>query len=142
MGSRRADDVINVAVLAVAGELDIASVGAVQRDATRLIQANGPDLVIDMSGVTFMDSSGLATLIAVRDTCTTNGGQLVLSGLDDKLRRLFRLSGLEFMLTGFRHPSGVGGCDDGARPATRPDEADQRAVPPRACPSPSPDRRT
>src|SRR5436190_1796043 len=71
MEARRTDPVLDVAVLSVAGELDIASAGAVQRDATRLLQANGPDLVIDLSGVTFMDSSGLAALVAVRQTCST-----------------------------------------------------------------------
>ena len=143
MDARRTDDVINVAVLAVSGELDIATAGAVQRDATRLLEGNGPDLVIDMSGVTFMDSSGLAALVAVRHTCTANGGELVLIGLDDKLRRLFHLTGLDFMLTGLRHHSRSVGSNDGTEPATGPPaEVALRADRPSACSPPPSGRHT
>ncbi|MBZ5738201.1 STAS domain-containing protein [Nocardioides mangrovi] len=62
-----------VPVVVVAGELDIASV-----DALRAVLLDpglpSPDLVIDLRGVTFIDSMGLSSLVAGRREVSARGG--------------------------------------------------------------------
>lgn len=52
-------------LLRLAGEVDLAEVGAVRR-AALAAAACGHDLVVDLAEVTFVDACGLSTLVAVR----------------------------------------------------------------------------
>lgn len=62
-------------------------------------------LVIDLSGVKFMDSSGLNTLIQARNALHHRGLDLVISDVSDQVRHLFEISGLTsvFMFTPSLH---------------------------------------
>jgi len=52
-------------LVTIAGELDLASVPYVERDLDPLVQARPASVVFDLSGVSFMDSSGIAMLLRV-----------------------------------------------------------------------------
>lgn len=51
--------------LTLRGELDLSTSPAV-RSALSKVQTEGEDIVVDTTGVTFIDSTGLATLVAAR----------------------------------------------------------------------------
>jgi len=51
-------------------------------------------IVFDMSGVSFMDSSGIGMIIGRYKKAETRGGRLILSGMSDAVLKLFELSGL------------------------------------------------
>jgi anti-sigma B factor antagonist len=64
-------------VVAMHGELDVAS-GEGLTDA--LIESAGSTLVVDLSGLTFMDSSGIGGLVRARNRIKADGlGELVLT---------------------------------------------------------------
>jgi anti-sigma B factor antagonist len=64
-------------VVALSGELDAASSDGL---ADALVQAAGSTVVVDLSGLTFMDSSGIGTLAVARKRIAADGlGQLVLT---------------------------------------------------------------
>jgi anti-anti-sigma factor len=50
-------------VVGIVGELDLESVEAIELDLEALIKAAPQRLAFDLSGVTFMDSSGIAMLL-------------------------------------------------------------------------------
>jgi len=50
-------------VVGIVGELDLASVDEIELELQALIHAAPERLVFDLSGVTFMDSSGIAMLL-------------------------------------------------------------------------------
>jgi anti-anti-sigma factor len=79
-----------VTVLRLAGEVDVAASGTVR---ARVDGAAGGALVVDLSGVTFVDSSGLRELLRARMECERRGGRLVLSGVPPVLERLLDLTG-------------------------------------------------
>lgn len=54
---------------------------------------------VDLGGVTFMDSSGLGTLIRARNRVMEDGGHLLIRGAGDNVRRLFEVTGLAEFLT-------------------------------------------
>ena len=72
------------------GELDGVAVASVRE---RLGSLSG-DLEFDCSKVTFIDSSGLHLLVAIRDACTAGGGGLVLVNPSRCVARLVALTGL------------------------------------------------
>ena len=85
----------NGALACLYGRIDIDSSPAVRDQLIALLHAPHPTTVkIDLSGVTHIDSSGVATLIEglkIARNCKT---ELKLQGLHDRLQRLFQATGI------------------------------------------------
>ena len=73
------------------GELDMASVPQLEVGILEAVNA-GP-LNFDLSDLTFMDSTGLHAFLHVAKTLQS--GCLILHGVDQEVRRVFDLSGLQ-----------------------------------------------
>ena len=84
----------STAVLAVRGELDIASSAALRDAVLKLMQDEVPDLVVDASGLTFVDSSGLAVLLMASRRWEEAGKRLVLRDPSPTLVRIVDLTGV------------------------------------------------
>ena len=90
----RREDAGRVAVVVVAGEVDLATADAVHF-ALREVAA-GP-LVLDLCETTFMDSSGLRVLLMVRER--REDVLHVACAPDGPLARIFEVAGLEGQLS-------------------------------------------
>jgi anti-sigma B factor antagonist len=79
----------------LSGQVDIDSSPAVRDQLLAAVQAASPNLVsIDLSAVTHLDSSGVATLIEALRVARSCKTELRLLGLQGRLLRLFELTGL------------------------------------------------
>ncbi len=77
------------------GELDHHSAEGVREALDALIaDTTVKELVLDLSGVSFMDSSGLGVVLGRYRALNGRGGRLLLSGVPANIDRIFRLSGL------------------------------------------------
>ncbi|GAA3372644.1 STAS domain-containing protein [Streptomyces sannanensis] len=65
-------------VLRVSGELDLVTAPLVRRRVHDVVAVGGHELVLDLSGVRFCDSSGVGMLIAARRLLRSCGGSLRL----------------------------------------------------------------
>lgn len=76
------------------GEIDISAAGRVKDELLAYAQEVGgaADLVVDCTSLTFIDSIGLAALVAVR---TETKRALILKGVPDNCRRVFEITGLD-----------------------------------------------
>jgi anti-anti-sigma factor len=83
----------DVSVLAVSGELDIAGVEEFIARAAALLE-DGRDVDLDLSGVTFIDSSGLGALVRVQKAAGSAGRRLRLSDVPRSVARILELTGL------------------------------------------------
>ncbi|HET6692614.1 MAG TPA: STAS domain-containing protein [Miltoncostaeaceae bacterium] len=81
-------------VYAVSGDLDQASAGALTRRLLALAATDG-DVVLDVSGVAFIDSVGLEVLIRMHRLLAAEGRRLVLREPAPPLARLLELTMLE-----------------------------------------------
>jgi anti-sigma B factor antagonist len=82
------------AVVAVAGEIDMATAPYLRDTVEDLVEEGCRRLVLDVARVTFCDSSGLAVLLLARKTLHKHGGTVRLVGPAAPLVRLFELSGV------------------------------------------------
>jgi anti-anti-sigma factor len=88
--------VLPVVTVTISGEIDIATSRAM-RDA--LATGPGPaHLEVDLSGVTFMDASGIGVLLAARQRAVDGGGSLILRAPSWAVRRLAGVLGLNELL--------------------------------------------
>lgn len=91
--TRQADN--GVTVLAPTGRLDVAGAPAL-KDAINEVAKNGPTrLVIDMEGVSFVDSTGLGSVIAALKQVRTNQGELRLAAPNQQVRVVLELTTLD-----------------------------------------------
>jgi anti-sigma B factor antagonist len=85
----------NGALASLYGRIDIDSSPAVRDQLIALLQAPHPGTVsVDLSGVTHIDSSGVATLIEALKIARQRKTELRLQGLNDRLHHLFEATGI------------------------------------------------
>lgn len=79
-------DVGNAKVLGLKGKVTIGSGDVTLRDAIDGAVSNGStNLVVDLKGVSKMDSSGLGELVAAHNAVTAEGGTIKLANVPSKL---------------------------------------------------------
>ncbi|MFJ9808959.1 STAS domain-containing protein [Streptomyces sp. NPDC101158] len=83
--------------LILSGEIDLSSRDTLEA-ATRVTPPAGAPLCLDMSEVTFMDSSGLNFLLILRRRLAEHGSRLVLSGIQQGPMRVLTLTGADAIL--------------------------------------------
>jgi anti-sigma B factor antagonist len=81
-------------VLAVDGELDLATAPAFRQAATNAVADGARDLVVDLSACDHIDSIGVGLLLGVLKRSRTVGGSLVVVCPDARLRRVLELTEL------------------------------------------------
>ena len=85
----------DVTVAELQGELDGDFADLFQNAITNIIAKNKMCIVLDMSGVGFIDSQGLELLLWARDYCNENKRELRLAGLDENCMRILEITQLE-----------------------------------------------
>jgi anti-sigma B factor antagonist len=80
--------------LTLTGELDIASVESLQAAVERLCSDGTTSITLDLRGLTFIDSTGLAAIVLASKLCDTNGYEFALIRGASSTQRLFELTGL------------------------------------------------
>ncbi|MET9896930.1 STAS domain-containing protein [Streptomyces sp. NPDC006465] len=87
----------DIRVLALSGEIDADNVGFLRQALE--IDANGPArLVLDFSGVIFMDSSGISVLAAARRDAASAGGWIRMASLTAPVQRVVEIVGLDTII--------------------------------------------
>ncbi|HLX11704.1 MAG TPA: STAS domain-containing protein [Bacteroidota bacterium] len=85
----------DIATLALKGDLVSESdTSKVKEKIHSLVSDNIRKVVLDLSGVEFINSSGLGTLISSLTTLKNSGGDLRLAGLGERVENLFVITKL------------------------------------------------
>lgn len=101
-------------VIRVSGELDYVSSPALIEKLQPLIARGERSIVLDLSGVTFCDSSGLNTLLLARQQADQRGAELAVACVPPQPLRVLTMTGADQLLlvrdtvteagTALRHP--------------------------------------
>jgi anti-anti-sigma factor len=88
----------SITTIAVAGELDVAATDGVL-DRLEAELARGPSgVVVDLSELAFIDSTGLRALLQARDLCARHGARMSIVEARGHVARVFELTGLRSVL--------------------------------------------
>ncbi|HLK31536.1 MAG TPA: STAS domain-containing protein [Terriglobales bacterium] len=99
-------------VLRLSGPLTFETLSPLQ-NALRVETASS--VFLDLSDVPYVDSAGLGSLVTACVSCNKTGRQFVLSGVQPRVERLFRITGVEHLFIIF--PSIQDALDAFTRPA-------------------------
>lgn len=90
-----------VRILELDGRFDAYEVPAVREWLLRHAATPSARMVINLGGVTFIDSTALATLVHGLKRCREYGGELVLTDLPQSVRIIFELTRMDRAFTIF-----------------------------------------
>ena len=82
-------------VLALKGEIDLHVSPAITESLTSMTRKEPERIVIDLSGATYIDSSGLAALMIAMREVEAYGGTFFLAGLDETMLSILQSSRLD-----------------------------------------------
>ena len=89
--SLKVTDVGDIHVVALRGELDMATAAGLT---DWLVAISGSSVVVDLSGLTFMDSSGINALVMARNRIVDSGNSLILARPSPIVKRTLEIVGL------------------------------------------------
>jgi anti-sigma B factor antagonist len=93
-----------VAIVAVAGEIDVATAPAFEEVLTAAVRdRDEAGVVVDLTQVTFMDSSALSALVRAMERHKRLGSSIAVATDDTRITTLFEVSRLDHVLR--LHPS-------------------------------------
>lgn len=75
------------------GELDTAAAVDVEKTLQPLYTTNGKNVEIDCSQLEYIASSGLRILISILKGAKNGGSQVILKGMNDDIKIVFKLTG-------------------------------------------------
>lgn len=79
------------------GNMYVEDAPSVREKLTDLIDDGVTLLVLNLSGLEYVDSSGLGVLISIHKRCLQKGGKMVVSGLRGMVDDLFKLTRLDLV---------------------------------------------
>lgn len=89
----------DIPIVAVSGEVDVYSAPALKDNITELLQSGVTTLIVDLSGVAFLDSTGLGALVEARAATSDAGGSLPIVCSQERILKLFTITGLDGVFT-------------------------------------------
>lgn len=81
-------------VLAVRGEIDVYTAPRLRERMVDLVNKGTRNMVLDLEGVEFLDSTGLGVLVGGLKRLRTNDGELSLVCTQARILRVFEITGL------------------------------------------------
>jgi anti-anti-sigma factor len=85
-------------VVRASGELDISSAKKLEGELRRAIGGDASAVFLDLGSLSFIDSTGLRTLLVAARLSQANGRRLRIVRPPELLRRMIEVSGLERLL--------------------------------------------
>ena len=87
-------------VISIRGEVDHHSARTIMENIDQTISSQLPmKLVLDLSSVTFMDSSGIAVLLRALRQMNQLGGNLLVTGIPPQPRKVLDAAGIGRLIT-------------------------------------------
>jgi anti-sigma B factor antagonist len=82
-------------VVTLAGQLDVATAPNFRQSLQEAQYVGAQQVVVDLSGVEFLDSFGLGVLVGGLRRARLHGGRLVLAAANDRIRTVLEVTSLD-----------------------------------------------
>ena len=89
----------DVTVLLPEGRIDTESAADMDKTLQAAVAAGKSKIVVDMSGVDYISSAGLRSFAALLVKCRSEGGDLKLAALNERVTRVFNIIGFDVLMS-------------------------------------------
>ena len=96
LSTRQVDD---LAIVSVGGEVDLETASQLGDQALDALRDVSPHVLLDLTDVTFMDSTGLKVLLSIQRRADLAGGSFAVAGASRSVRKILTLTGLDQTFT-------------------------------------------
>jgi anti-sigma B factor antagonist len=87
----RTEDRDGLVHVALVGELDLSTVAKVQEELRRVEASSPPTLVVDLSKLSFLDSTGLRCIVTADERARSEGRRIVIVRGPEAVQRVFAI---------------------------------------------------
>ncbi len=95
-------------VLIVTGDIDLYNVGQLKKAIFNLLDEEDIEsLVVDMSGINYMDSSGVGALVAGQKKVKSQGGKFALLSIREDVLNILKLATLDQFFTIYENETDI-----------------------------------
>jgi len=84
-----------VSVVSPSGDVDMSASPVLRTILLGLVRTSRPLVVVDLTGVPYMDSSGVATLVEAMKYVRQNGGAMALCHMNERVKGIFEIARLD-----------------------------------------------
>ncbi|WP_077210596.1 anti-sigma factor antagonist [Bacillus dakarensis] len=84
----------SVIKVSVRGEIDVYTAPKLREILFPLAEKENANIIVNLSDVIYMDSTGLGVFVGVFKSVRSNNGKFQLVGLSGRIKRLFEITGL------------------------------------------------
>lgn len=88
-----------ISIVGLTGELDLGTSPDLHAELIRLIETKPRRIILDMRELAYIDSSGVGTLVDAHRRLKKEGGNVVLVGLQQRVRSVFEITRLDSFFT-------------------------------------------
>ena len=92
VNSRKQGDIL---ICAISGDIDINTSPDIRKEFEKMSKEQAKKIVLNLDKVSYIDSSGLATLVEALKRVREYGGRIKLTNLSGKVKSLFEITRLE-----------------------------------------------
>ncbi|WP_227939739.1 STAS domain-containing protein [Alkalihalobacillus deserti] len=94
----RQENRLDTTVLFLSGEIDAYTAPKLREELTPLTEL-GRNIKVDLTDVHYIDSTGLGIFIGALKATHIHKGDLILTGMTERIQRLFTITGLNEVIT-------------------------------------------
>jgi anti-sigma B factor antagonist len=88
----------DVYAICLSGELDLATAGRLQRELERVEASDARSILLDLSGLTFMDSTGIRLMLNAHGRSRADSDRLTMLRGSPAVQRVLQLTGVADLL--------------------------------------------
>jgi anti-sigma B factor antagonist len=81
-------------VLEVSGEVDLHCAPQLRAELVRVTEVPSPQIVVDLAGVSFIDSTGIGVLVGGLKKARERSGEIAFCSPQTRVKRVFEITGL------------------------------------------------
>jgi anti-sigma B factor antagonist len=84
-------------ILSPQGEIDLSCAPALRTHLSEALRDHPPKLIIDLTDVPYMDSSGVATFVEAMQLARSGSSKLILCNMQERVRSIFEIARLDMV---------------------------------------------
>lgn len=94
----------NILVISVKGRLDAVTAPDLEKDLLEALSGGEKELLMDLSGLQYISSAGLRTLLVIAKKLKAGQGEILFAGLKGPVEEVFKISGFYSIFKIFDSP--------------------------------------